>query len=39
MGFTAPSKIQEIALPNLLGNPPSKLNFSSKNSCLNNLFI
>ena len=28
MGFQSPSKIQEIALPNLLSNPPSKFDLS-----------
>lgn len=34
MGFQSPSKIQAIALPNLLGNPPRKSNLSSKYNCL-----
>ncbi len=30
MGFQTPSKIQEIALPNLINNPPSMFNLSAK---------
>jgi hypothetical protein len=37
MGFRSPSKIQEIALPSLLANPPSKLNLFSEYNFQNNL--
>jgi ATP-dependent RNA helicase DDX19/DBP5 len=39
MAFQYPSKIQAIALPSLLDNPPSRLKLFSKYNYLNNFFI